>query len=335
MPMSPSLSRRSLLSALGLGGASLFLPTLLPRRARAAEGAPPPDEGAPPKRLLIFYTSHGTVYDNWKMRPAGKPEDADWEHSLSRVSESEMSPILRPLYEVREDLLVLDGLSLATAIADVVWNEHPKGQINSLTGSALSPITADQATSSNASVDQIVAKAIARPDRLPSLEVSIGGSLAVAFRGPGEAVPFESSAKATFDRLFPAGSTPPGGVVTNADRVRAAQGSMLDLVQGEYDRTSQRLSVEDRKKLDLHRDLVRDLEKRVGTLSAAQCTAPGQPTDVPLEESGWYRKRHDLFTSLVTTAFACDLTRVVTMFMAEMPNDFSGALDVIHLAAVW
>ncbi len=66
------LRRRSLLKGgLGLGLGALALPSLLPRGARA-------EAPGPVKRLLILMTEHGTVYDNWRMRPGCMPDYQDW-----------------------------------------------------------------------------------------------------------------------------------------------------------------------------------------------------------------------------------------------------------------
>ena len=55
-----NVNRREFLTAMGLAGGSLFLPSLLPKHAWASDAAPP-------KRLVVFFTQHGTWYDGWKM----------------------------------------------------------------------------------------------------------------------------------------------------------------------------------------------------------------------------------------------------------------------------
>src|SRR5262249_52203651 len=73
------ISRRPILTALGLGAGSLFLPSL---RGRGLVHAGPTE---PPKRLILISTGHGTVRTNWTMRPAGLvgAEIADWEFPLT------------------------------------------------------------------------------------------------------------------------------------------------------------------------------------------------------------------------------------------------------------
>src|SRR5688572_3004801 len=98
------MKRRQFLASMG---ASLFLPSLA--RAQSL---------APPKRLIIFFTQHGTVYDQWRI------EDAT---DLASLSENEFSPILQPLHVHRDKLLVVDGVAMLSAELDEPSNEHQIG----------------------------------------------------------------------------------------------------------------------------------------------------------------------------------------------------------------
>jgi hypothetical protein len=113
LPQSPVFRRRQFLQAAGLGGASLFLPSL-ERRSHAG-----PNDG-PPLRLVVFFHEHGVYYDNWKMRLPSSPdsEQLDFEFSLAGLGQDEFSPILAPLHQHRADMLVLDGLAYLTAMSD-------------------------------------------------------------------------------------------------------------------------------------------------------------------------------------------------------------------------
>ena len=52
------VNRRRFLTALGMGTGALAM------GSRVALG-----DSSVPKRLIVLSTSHGTVYDGWKMRP--------------------------------------------------------------------------------------------------------------------------------------------------------------------------------------------------------------------------------------------------------------------------
>ena len=87
------IARRNVLKALGLTACSFALPSI----GRAAPSRP---------RLVVYTTSHGTVYDQWRLRPGGVGDDVDFEADLE-----ELSPILAPLASYASRLLVLDGLA--------------------------------------------------------------------------------------------------------------------------------------------------------------------------------------------------------------------------------
>ena len=98
----PRVSRRALLGGLGASAAlSPFIPLL------NADG-----QEAAPLRLILWFTPHGTIYDNWK--PSGGETDFT------------LSPILKPLEPYRAKLNILDGLKVN---ADGVGAPHTKGRI--------------------------------------------------------------------------------------------------------------------------------------------------------------------------------------------------------------
>jgi hypothetical protein len=137
----------------------------------------------------------------------------------------------------------------------------------------------------------------------------------VSFSAPGVSLPFEADPQATFDRLFPGNPTPQP--MTNADRVRSSQASVLDLVAGEYDQIKTRLGVEDKRKLEVHRDHVRDLELRLGQLATVTCERPARPGRFGMQD---YEARFDAFSRIAASALGCDLTRVVTIGMPVLSN---------------
>jgi hypothetical protein len=305
-------NRRQLLAATGLLTGSLFLPS---RRVRAQAAAP-----SPPRRLVILFTQHGTVYGNWKMRPAGQADSDPFSIDLGAIANTEMSEILRPLHAHREKLLVLDGLSMASAEADEPGNGHDIGTRHALTGALLR-----NGTAGGSSIDQLVARRIAVEGRIDSLELSVGGAAngGAVWRGAGQAISPDTSAGSVFDRLFPgpiAEAAP-----TDADRVRAAQASVLDLVRAEYEAMAPRLSREDRQKLELHRDLVRNVELRVREPASARCERPARPAPSGSTSATRFEAQADAMFGLVAAAFACDLTRVVTLQMGQLSTEHIGA----------
>ena len=306
-------NRRQLLAASGLLAGSLFLPS----RARAGlvgGGA------GPPKRLIIFFTQHGTVYGNWRMRPGGVSANADFSAPLGGLAQSEFSEILRPLHPMRDKLLVVDGLAMTSVEADELGNGHDLGTRGALTCAQLV-----NGSAGGPSIDQIVAQRIRQPGRLDSLELSVVGTRngGAVWRAAGQSMATDRDPRNVYNRLFPQSFT--GTTPTDAERVAAAQSSVLDLVKREYQAVSTRLSGADRQKLDLHRDLVRDVELRLRGATTNQCARPAEPQLNGADDASFYESRADAMFSLTAAALACDLTRVVTIQMDQLNNAQIGA----------
>lgn len=300
--------RREFLKMLGLTGGSLVLPSLHPAMA---------DDGAP-LRFLLFYTSQGTVPDRWRSNPEGNPVDRDWTSDLTRWSAADFSDILRPLHPWRGQLGVVDGLGLVSCEADGSGFRHERSQAHSLTG-ANAAWEGGFPWSGQATIDQRIADAIARPDRYRSLELSVQDGLAydgygsVIYRGRNQPVPMIDDPRRLWDRLFGAGST-------DADRVAANQGSVLDAVAHRYAELAPRLSAADRAKLELHRDMVRSLEGRINGLAQASCGGtPARPADY-----GDYERDFAAQRDLAVAALSCDLTRVASIQMGQLSTESLG-----------
>ena len=300
------MKRRDFLTAMGLASGSLFLPSLLPRLVRA-------DGTAPAKRVVFFFTQHGTWYDGWKMRQAGLAEDQSWEFSLSGLGANQFSDALKPLHAYRNRLLVLDGMAQVSAEADQSGLRHELAQVHALTG-ANCDLLSGLPLASAPSIDQRIADTIGRSDRWRSLELGVGDPpISVNYRGKMELLPFELNPRRLYSRIF-------GGIggsgLSSREQIQRVHGSVLDKVRARYGALSGKLSAADRRKLETHQGLVRDLEQRVTGLATANCEAP----EIPEGGSG-YANDYDAFVKMVTTAFSCDLTRMVTLHMGQLPQD--------------
>jgi hypothetical protein len=309
-----AISRRKLLIASGLSGATLFLPSMLSRGARAKAAS------EPIKRLVILIQEHGTVRSAWRM-PRNNKDYGTWEYPFDDSDPMSFSEILRPLHGNRDDLLVVEGLAMSSSLGDRAMNNHNSGHLHLLTGAKMLGTTGDATEAGGPSVDQIIAKQIARPDRIPSLELATGNPWLGGFinSAPGVRVPVQTSPSAVFQRLFPTGFDS-GSMPSERDLIRAAHGSVLDLVQDEYDAIAPKLSGDDRKKLELHRDQIRDLETRQASLANLKCGAPAEP-----ERGGDRLAQTRAYADIVAAAFACDLTRVATIAVTQLDNDEFGA----------
>ena len=308
-PSDMSPSRRRFLQAMGLGAGSLFLPS----RALASTG--------PATRIVFFVTGHGTVYDNWRMRPSGEPEDTDWTFTgLSGLSANQWSPILAPLQPHASKLTILDGLTYAPSIL-AATNEHDEGHATCLTGANVVEVPGAIGIADGPSLDQIIGATKNTPFR--SLEFTHRYGWSPCFDAGGQRIPMEGEPREAWFRLFGgpgAGSTPS----TTAERVAARQASVLDAAANRFDWLLPRLSTEDRNKVETHRDLVRDLEAQIDALSQGlTCTPPGQPD----HGDYWYDSVAGMnaWSDLIAAALACGLTDVVTMRIGDIDNGEIGA----------
>jgi hypothetical protein len=326
-------SRRRFLQAAGLGAGSLFLPSLWDRR-KGAHAAP----GDPPMRLIVCYHQHGVPHVNWDMHMGMSPTTR-WEYGLGGLTEQELSACLRPLWRHRNKVTVVDGLSLATAIADPYGDGHAKGWVSSLTGGIARETIEDvKSNAAKPSLDQIIAKALRAQDPsltdMVSIETGIyeynfhAALYAELLPGqPVQRVPHEEQPQQLWDRLFPNGdgSTPP-------DPIKVAQPDVLASVAGMYDEMSARLSTEDRRKLEQHRDLIRDMENRLRRLAGLNCGAP------VIQDYYWgevpHPQRYDAhcnsFWDLMTVALSCGISRVASMQFGPLWVEQIGGTGDLH-----
>jgi len=318
------MNRRQFLASLGIGASSLFLPSLL----RGAKGDALAYTDQPPQRLLIFYTRHGVWGEPWVMDPEGLGSNLAWSSDLSLLAEDDFSRVLSPLYRFRDRMSVVEGLSLLSAEADITGQRHELGQVHSLTGSPVQ-LMGGVPLGSSASVDQVIADQIARADRFRSLELAVGlPENSVIYRGGLQVAPYESNPSTLFRRIF-------GAENSVEEAVLAAQGSVLDRVAERYERLGLSLGQADREKLQIHQQLVRELELRVEGMSSLACN---HSIDEPTGGEG-YNETFEAMASMIATALSCDITRVISLNMGEIPVDelvdgYSGSLhfDFAHNA---
>ena len=229
---------------------------------------------------------------------------------MGKLGASEFSPILRPLHRFRDRLSVYDGLALVSAETERNNIRHIIGGLHALTG-APTAIVSTAAVGSAPSIDQRIADAIARPEQFRSLEVAVGEPLVeVVTRDARQVLPLQTDPLLLHQQLFGGGG---------AELTAEAQASVFAAAGSWYGDFSRDLPVEDRVRVDVHRELLRDLEVRAQGLAAAVCEQPIEPGGLLS-----YDETFENFSRLVTTAFACDLTRVATFYMSTQPPERVG-----------
>ena len=323
-------SRRSFAKGLGLGAAATFLPALRGGTSYAA--------GNIPTRLIVYWAGHGVprhVY-NFKSAGGGAPTETDF-----------VFPEIRsPLNAIKKDLIVLSGMDMVSATVDRTSpsNAHYEGETHCL--AAINRKNGD--TAGGPSIDQYIAKAINSPAPVTkfqslSLALQVDGntsSTKVCTQGAGQVIPLEPNPAAVYKRIF-AGFKPPTTAPQQPAGPSAAevaamqQKSVLDFVLTDFDAVKPTLSKEHQTKLQAHQDAVRDLERSL-SLGAGGTFTPGaacaDPTaNVTVGARNAYPGTSTILkaniasmSKLVQSAFACDLTRVALMCLADPFGDLIG-----------
>ncbi|MBW2462611.1 MAG: DUF1552 domain-containing protein [Deltaproteobacteria bacterium] len=289
------MRRRQLVRNVGL--AALFSPFL-----SLLHDSPARAVGGPAKYLFLFVTN-GTDSPVWT--PTGSTED--------RISWSEMNA---PLAALQEDLVIVENLD---SYGEATEHGSPAG----LTGFGLDGRGFD-------SVDQFASDGLRAAGALTDFPfLHLGGVRTQdprTFFRNGRGIAAIQSPVDAFNVIF-AGATPDDG--TAADVLRRRR-STLDLVSGELSALSARLGAEEREKLELHAQSVRDLEdrlrRRVGDIGTPMgMCAPPAPVDAlqPLLDA-------EVDLDLAVHALRCDLTRVVAVRFGH--NQTTG-IDIPEIGA--
>lgn len=296
-------SRRTLLA--GLGGAAALLP-FLPLLEAAGDDSFP-------KRIVLFFTPHGTVWDQW--RPHRTADSFD------------LGSILAPLAPFKSKLNILDGLAVHD---DGPGAPHTKGPALLWTGSPLSNegvFTREDCAggctfgwNTGASFDQVLAQRFAHRTTYDSLELGVfsGGGhpgQSMIYTGPSAWVPARQDPTAAFDELFGASFTP-----AEEDRRRRHRRGVLGLVRGELNRVQPRVSRSDRFKIDAHLAGLSTLESQL-LAPRPVCAAPGRPTGDMGFNSANLEWQLDAHSQLIASSFACDLTRIASIQLRVGEND--------------
>jgi hypothetical protein len=240
-----------------------------------------------------------------------------------------LSPILSPLKPIRDDVLVLSGLTLDKARPHGDGGgDHARAMAAFLTGTHPRK-TNGAGLRAGVSVDQVAAARIGRATRFPSLEIGCEGSKSdgacdhgyscayqtnLSWRGESTPVAKEIDPRLVFERLF-GGPTPNENDAARARRERDRK-SILDFVGEDTAQVRNTLGAADQRKLDEYLSGVRELEQRIAhaqpIVDVGQ-TKFAKPVGVPAD----FREHIRLMCDLLVLAFQTDLTRVATFVFAN------------------
>ncbi|RKG56738.1 DUF1552 domain-containing protein [Corallococcus sp. AB011P] len=311
--MPRDFSRRSILKLLsGTAMAAPFAHLLTSSVAEAADAAP--------LRFIALFTPHGLLPEYWVPKGNDTSFNIDFENS-----------VLQPLQRHRDKLLVLDGLDYRV-LYEHGRTGHEGGPVTFLTGSQVEVSSGDELPA-NASLDQVIGNAVGGSTQFRSLQLHAFEQFgaqhvynSISFTENGSRVPFELNPANVYKRLFAS----MGGSEAEAQAMLSKRKSLLDYLIKDATRLKSRLAAAEGTKLDTHLAALRDIERRLTNSGALNCSAPVKPANTDLGDINNMPALTELHMDLIARAFACDLTRVVTMTIPGPSMPWIGIDEDIH-----
>jgi hypothetical protein len=320
-----TVSRRTVLKGIGAAISLPWLEAMGPLNGWAADT---PVAKAAPNRMAFLYVPNGKNMADWTPKTDG--------------AGFELPAILQPLEPVREDLLVLTGLTADKARANGDGaGDHARALGAFLTG--CQPRKTDGTNiRAGISVDQVAASRIGDSTRLASLEIGCEqGAMAgncdsgyscvysstMSWKSATQPLPKEVNPKLVFERLFGSG---PDALRAQRDQKRK---SVLDFVREDASDLQKKLGADDRRKLDEYFAAVRDIEQRI---VRAEKLPPVKAPDLakPAAIPAVFEEHIRLMGDLMVLAFQADVTRVCTFVLANegsnKPYPFIGVPEGHH-----
>jgi hypothetical protein len=279
--------------------------------------------GTAPTRMAFLFVPNGVNMSEWT------PQTVGYGYQLSNI--------LQPLSKLKDDILVLSGLTHDKGRANGDGaGDHARAAAVFLTG--CQPRKTDGANiRAGVSVDQVAAQRIGNATRFASLELGCEGgrnvgncdsgyscaySHNISWASPTTPMAKEIDPRLVFERLF-AG---PKESETRKARLQRAelQKSLLDFVTDDAQRLHSRLGGADRHKLDEYLSAVRSIERRIerserdpGRRSVA--SSYPKPDGIPQD----YGEHVRLMGDMMVLAFQADLTRIATCMFGRAGSNRS------------
>ena len=314
------LSRRTVLKGL-LGGSavSVALPPL--EIFMNTIGSAYAQASAFPSRFCLFSWGNGVHPNKWIPEQTGE----NWQPNEQMI----------PLLAHREYLSVCTGFEVKAPNNDA----HTSGPCGFLSGRPLDN-TSGSYSFTGPTVDQMIASEIGADTQFKSVEVAVEpGARGLSFNGQDSRNPPESDPMRLFNRLFGETFRAPGSEPI-LDPTLALRRSVLDVVLGEGRALNAKLGSADRRRLDQHMNSIRELELRIARLeedppNLAACSRPPSPCDPSrlgaagsceaflgdIDGRPQMSGRAQIMNELITMAYACDLTRVLSYSYSDPLSD--------------
>ena len=320
---SKPISRRTMLR--GACGAAMALPWLesmgaaAPLITSAKSTIVRKAAAGPPVRMAFLYVPNGMHMQDWT--PKGKSE-----------TDFEMQKIMEPIADFKDQMNVFTGLTLDGAFAHGDGGgDHARSVASFLTGAHPKKTNGNNIRNGQ-SVDQVAAERIGHLTRMKSLELGTQDSAQagqcdsgysclytsnISWRTDRSPLAKEINPAAVFDRLFGEDNGPQLDPRSLARRERDRK-SVLDFVQQEAKILSNKLGVQDKRKLDEYLYAVRDIERRLAStdkLDENERDVPDAPR--PIGVPAKYGDHVKLLFDMMTLAFQTDSTRIISFMYSN------------------
>jgi len=300
-----SLSRRAMLRGAGTAVALPLLDAMLPAFVPLAKAA-----ARPRMRFGAVYFPNGAIMQELTPKAAG--------------SGFEFTPILKPLEQFRDSLIVVTNLTRSHPGSQ--FGDHAVSAAGFLTGVWPKRTEAEDVLA-NTTIDQVVARQIGQDTPLPSLEVAtedftgyVGGCSpgfscaylnTISWSTPSTPLPMEINPRTVFERLFGAAGT----TAQRQARTRKEH-SILDSVTQEASSLGQGLGARDRARMNDYLDNLREIERRIQKQEARGAMQVDTP-DAPIGVPDSFDDHIALLFDLLAVAYQADITRVFTFMMSR------------------
>lgn len=289
-----AIHRRHFIKQLGIAAATLPFLVGLPSLGLAAPARPR-------QRLIIMFSPNGTI------PPAFWPDETG--------SDFKLKEILSPLETFKDRMLVLNGLCNKVR-GD--GDNHMRGMSCLLTGIELFPgnIQGGSDTpagwASGISIDQEIKNFLQSREetrtRFGSLEFGVGVTdradpwTRMSYAGPNQPVAPVSDPYQMYQKLY--------GQMKDREHLQ----SVLDDVRGDLKKVRKLISAEDRRMLDEHESLVRQMEKEI-TEAGRQKLRVGPPTLEAgvADQNDNVPRLSRMQIDLLVNSFVNDMARVATL----------------------
>lgn len=322
--MKLSATRRSFMRAVGAGFASFPFYKMLENSFAHAAGE------TLPLRFVTMYHPHGIAGEHFVMQSGDTETNFNLGYANSPLQPFDDAATYGKSFKSK--ILIIEGIDLLSNA-----NGHDSaGTI--LTGSR---IDASGSKPLNSSLDQYLAveKGLGKNTPVTSIQLGVGtddtkSGSTLSFGTGGTPLPKIIDPTQAFRTLFGSFAAPndPAGQAT-AMRQQMMGKSLCDFLISDVKRLQTRLAPAEKIKLDQHLTALNDLQKQLAPVAqpgggggpGMGCGTPKAPDASKFPKIRAYNGGEpyfdaitDAFIDLIAQAFACDVTRFATLYMADL-----------------